>query len=347
MKPASVTVGWGELCLDRNWQNQPLRIGNRQFAHGLWAHADSELGYRLGGKYERFEAWIGMDQARPAARRGSRSCPAALKPCPARRAPIAAGYPVQAAWFVEDTGGRQLEWFRRADNTRTEQACIGRVLGQLGGNGREMQQELAQLVQAPTGAADPRWLDLYGRACRLRECLAGVRQVRIRELRMALEKAVRDLAAAKAPADDPRWTALQARLRGARRRHGVAVRVLAGGPAAVDSGVGRGDARAICRQRRIVETPGRAGTARWQALTGRHGAQRRGRLGASPGRPARNPRLPPRDAAGGAGDAGIPGRLRAGGFGAGVGGRVPGPLPGPWPARRFRGWRRRPIARNR
>ena len=55
----------GELHLDENWQKQPLQIGQKKFQHGLWVHADSELCYALDGKYQRFEAWMGLDAARP------------------------------------------------------------------------------------------------------------------------------------------------------------------------------------------------------------------------------------------------------------------------------------------
>ena len=35
LKPASVIVGWGELLTGRNWQDRSLRIGQREFEHGV------------------------------------------------------------------------------------------------------------------------------------------------------------------------------------------------------------------------------------------------------------------------------------------------------------------------
>ena len=50
--------------LDKNWQNHPLRVGDRTFKFGFWVHADSELRFALDGKYERFEAFVGEDKDR-------------------------------------------------------------------------------------------------------------------------------------------------------------------------------------------------------------------------------------------------------------------------------------------
>jgi len=39
----------------------PLRIAGRQFKHGIHVYADSKVRLPLAGKFERFEAWIGID----------------------------------------------------------------------------------------------------------------------------------------------------------------------------------------------------------------------------------------------------------------------------------------------
>ncbi len=64
LKPVAVSVGWGQLLTNKNWQNHPLKIAGRQFEHGVWVHADSDICYELAGKYERFEAWVGLDADR-------------------------------------------------------------------------------------------------------------------------------------------------------------------------------------------------------------------------------------------------------------------------------------------
>ncbi len=64
LEPDHVSVGWGELLVDKNWQDNPLKIGDRRFERGLWVHSNSAVVYRLDGKYKRFEAWAGMDADR-------------------------------------------------------------------------------------------------------------------------------------------------------------------------------------------------------------------------------------------------------------------------------------------
>ncbi|MEW6071345.1 MAG: NPCBM/NEW2 domain-containing protein [Planctomycetota bacterium] len=61
LRPHLAAQGWGRLGVDRSVQESPLRIGERSFAHGLGTHAHSELVYLLGGGYERFRAWVGVD----------------------------------------------------------------------------------------------------------------------------------------------------------------------------------------------------------------------------------------------------------------------------------------------
>lgn len=69
LKPAFAEVGWGALVADKDHQGKALRIGGRTFKRGLWAHAPSRLCYRLSGKYEKLQAWVGI--AATAAGQGS------------------------------------------------------------------------------------------------------------------------------------------------------------------------------------------------------------------------------------------------------------------------------------
>ena len=64
LRPFAVSVGWGQLLVNTNWMGHPLRVGDRTFADGFWVHADSELRFRIDGKYERFEAFVGEDKDR-------------------------------------------------------------------------------------------------------------------------------------------------------------------------------------------------------------------------------------------------------------------------------------------
>jgi len=69
LKPVSVRVGWGTFSRNKGPDGKGLSIGGVKIAHGLFAHADSRLLYRLDGKYVRFEALVGIN--RTAGEKGS------------------------------------------------------------------------------------------------------------------------------------------------------------------------------------------------------------------------------------------------------------------------------------
>ena len=48
---------------DRNFVSKPLAIGGRQFSKGLALHSRTEMAYRLPGRFSRFEAMVGIDDA--------------------------------------------------------------------------------------------------------------------------------------------------------------------------------------------------------------------------------------------------------------------------------------------
>ncbi len=53
--------GWGQLGIDKSIAGNPIKMGDKTFKRGLGAHANSEIVYDIGGKYEYFETWIGVD----------------------------------------------------------------------------------------------------------------------------------------------------------------------------------------------------------------------------------------------------------------------------------------------
>jgi len=159
IKPLSVRVGWGQLYRHKNWQGNPLRIGTKTFEHGLWVHTDSEVVFDLGGRYERLEAWIGMDAARPGGKAVFKvqAGPADLAPLLWQR--VSKDFPEQAAWLAEDAGRkREAEWFNHRDDAAWERNLVGRALARLGGAGASLRDQLNRLVQAKTAPGDRRWL---------------------------------------------------------------------------------------------------------------------------------------------------------------------------------------------
>ena len=63
LQPLSVVQGWGTLQKNRSVWDKPLTIGGQHFRRGMGTHANSEIVYRLDGKYGRFQAWAGPDMA--------------------------------------------------------------------------------------------------------------------------------------------------------------------------------------------------------------------------------------------------------------------------------------------
>jgi hypothetical protein len=205
LKPTHVKVGWGQLWTDQNWQRHPLRIGERTFQFGLWVHADSELRFALDGKYQRFEAFVGEDHERASGLVRFKVLSAAA-PVPQAWDAVASKFPAQAAWLHLDAGDDGIaSWFADRQTAALEQEILRAVLKQIVPGDAPFRAESDALAQAGAGPGDPRWLSLYGRACRYRQCaaLAGVKS--------ALRPELDALVAAKAGDDDPRWTAFRCR----------------------------------------------------------------------------------------------------------------------------------------
>ncbi len=212
LRPVTVRVGWGQLLVDRNWQNEPLRIGDRKFEHGIWVHADSDVCYALDGKFERFEAWVGMDAARPVgvARFKVMFEDPNLSDEIWRR--LEADFPQPTRWFAQDVPGDHRAWLQRDSDTRMEQAAIGRVLADLGAQRGGLDRQLEALRQAAASPNDRRWLDLYLRACRYRQCRALVDRMGVAPLQRLLDAKCQTLLGPEVSADDPRWQPLREKI---------------------------------------------------------------------------------------------------------------------------------------
>jgi hypothetical protein len=211
LTPLTVQVGWGQLLVDKNWNGHPLRIGDREFAHGLWVHANSEVRFALDGKYQRFDAWVGEDKERANGALRFQVLSDVAAELPAWWNRLAADFPTETRWLTADAGARLLQWFARRDDAKFDQSLIGRAVEKLGPAGEAVVKDAQALEQAAAPAGDPRWLTLYARACRARDCDAVIRQVGP-ESKPALEAELQGLVAAGAAAADPRWAALEARV---------------------------------------------------------------------------------------------------------------------------------------
>ena len=209
LKPTSVSVGWGQLLVDKNWQDHPLIVGDRQFDFGFWVHADSELTFALDGKFERFEAFVGEDKDRAAGLVRFKVLSSAV-PLPTFWADLASDFPLQTGWLRADAGADGLAaWFGQRKTGSLEQEILGRALREAAPDS-PLRAELETIVAAKAG--DGRCLDLYVRACRYRDCATMLKTLTSVEAKAAFEQELAALVAAKAPAEDVRWDQLRARV---------------------------------------------------------------------------------------------------------------------------------------
>ena len=63
LEPVSVTQGYGTLQRNQSVWEKPMTIGGERYFRGLGTHSPARIVYDLGGKYKRFQAWAGADQA--------------------------------------------------------------------------------------------------------------------------------------------------------------------------------------------------------------------------------------------------------------------------------------------
>ncbi|MBV6712522.1 NPCBM/NEW2 domain-containing protein [Paenibacillus chitinolyticus] len=57
----SATTGWGTIQKDRSVDGNTLKLNNKTYTKGLGTHANSEIVYKLDGKYTSFAALVGVD----------------------------------------------------------------------------------------------------------------------------------------------------------------------------------------------------------------------------------------------------------------------------------------------
>ncbi|MBI5688169.1 MAG: hypothetical protein HZC54_24105 [Verrucomicrobia bacterium] len=131
-------------------------------------------------------------------------------PVPRLWAQIKRDWPVQSAWFAKDLPrNRHLDWFLQSHNIGFERWILGLITKRLGETAGALDSEVAELQRAKAGPNDPRWLDLYGRACRLDEIATVTRTLWFGDLRKVFETQMAELMRSKAPCEDARWTAIK------------------------------------------------------------------------------------------------------------------------------------------
>lgn len=123
---------------------------------------------------------------------------------------IAKDWPEQSRWFVRDLPrGRHLDWFVHTRDIGFEQWVMGLVLPRVGSAAASLQKELDGLKQTRVLPQDPRWLSLYGRACRMEELSAASKSLWLGDLRKSIEERTAALNLSQTPSEDARWISLR------------------------------------------------------------------------------------------------------------------------------------------
>ena len=104
-------------------------------------------------------------------------------------------YPVESGHMEKDIGQDGcVAWFGRRDNAELEEKLVSRVLAEIEPAAGSLPKELQALTSSNAPPADRRWLDLYIKACRMRDKITELKATATR-LQM-LRRAAESLAAA-------------------------------------------------------------------------------------------------------------------------------------------------------
>ncbi len=64
LKPFFSIAGWNSVKLNKTPSKKPLKIGDKSFSKGFFAHAPSVIAFKLDGKYRKFEAEVGIQSGK-------------------------------------------------------------------------------------------------------------------------------------------------------------------------------------------------------------------------------------------------------------------------------------------
>lgn len=182
LKPSFLSPEKASYRFGLNERNKPLRVGERTYADGLWM-AIGSMCFKLDRKYERLEAWIGIDastglrgnvRVRVLNHRDFTAWPG-----------LAVGFPVACDWFLQDLVACGISispetwdlrnyparWFSNAAETDLEKRLITKVVDELGAGGQPIRARLQRLEQSHAQPHGREWLDLYVQACQLRRAV--------------------------------------------------------------------------------------------------------------------------------------------------------------------------------
>ncbi|MGB2809804.1 MAG: hypothetical protein WBC22_18845 [Sedimentisphaerales bacterium] len=93
-------------------------------------------------------------------------------------------FPIQCDWVNQDYGMDFHRWFGNDTSTDIERKIIGKVLAELGSEGKKLAADFEQLYRSNVPSSDQQWLNLYIEACEKR------REIRLQPLLRKCKKIV-------------------------------------------------------------------------------------------------------------------------------------------------------------
>ncbi len=114
-------------------------------------------------------------------------------------------YPEQCAWFAADLGAEHLLWFADTSSRKLDELAVSKALAGGGAQQEQLRQQFTRYRRLRIPRTDARWLELYGRGCRLRDSQRALEQVWCLDLRRQLTERLADLGAADLSCDDSHW----------------------------------------------------------------------------------------------------------------------------------------------
>ncbi len=187
LKPAFVQVGWGKLMVDQTPWKKPLQVKARTFKRGLWAHAPSRLCYMLDGKYERFEAWVGIGPTTAGSSRFK------VLEYPSASLDVDALWRRLARDFRDERSRQEMVWEKEdkiwdGDWPKGDRAVLAARYAKASHRTDALAKRAAEIAKSVTDDAGlARVREVYHRSRRAAEALAKIDAIPWRAIRMGIQ----------------------------------------------------------------------------------------------------------------------------------------------------------------
>ncbi|MDX9981327.1 MAG: NPCBM/NEW2 domain-containing protein, partial [Lentisphaeria bacterium] len=155
-QPVAANVGWNQLVVNRDVDGKPIRVREREFKTGFFAHARSRIQFDLaaikaktGRDFTTLRVWIGIASTG----RDGGSCQFRVLPGLDRESLVdplmdlvRRDFPEASGAFAAALGKRHRDWFLASDPAELEQAAVLSVLDSLKPHDANLRREFAALA---------------------------------------------------------------------------------------------------------------------------------------------------------------------------------------------------------